>query len=249
MSEPGWYVDYEDPNRMRYHDGNAWTEHVHSPSVADSASPGDAAPATSPTDGAAVPENAIPQHSAAADATKDGPLVKVLSFSVIGLLVGFMFGAFLFNGLGAITPTTETTGTVERLDIEFSRSSGSSNRRSYIVLGTTVDGDDWRIVDEDAYNVLQAEGYPQPVSLAMGDWTGTPERVTGRSFVVDHQTTGARVGWAVVIGLVGLGSIVAAFFIARSKSGGPLGAIVFLVSTLGLGAWLGYQGVQWIQSG
>jgi len=29
MTEPGWYVDYENPKQMRYHDGAAWTDYVH----------------------------------------------------------------------------------------------------------------------------------------------------------------------------------------------------------------------------
>ena len=179
----------------------------------------------------------------------DGPWAKAASFAVLGLLIGFMLGAFLFNGLGAITPTTETSGTVNRIEVEFSHSTSTTNRRSYVLSGTTAAGDPWRIVDEDAYNVLDREGYPQPVTLAIGDWTNTPEKVIGQSFVVDHQTTGARMGWAAMIAFIALGSLVGAYFIARARSAGALAALVFLVFVLGPGAWLGYQGVQWFQSG
>lgn len=236
MTEPGWYVDYENPKQMRYHDGALWTDYVHADRKNLPAAP--VAPA------------AVQDTLAAADApAQDAPWVRLVSAAVLGLFVGFMLGAFIFNGLGAITPTTETAGTVERIEIDFSQNSSSTNRRSYVLTGTTAAGEPWRIVDEDAYNVLDREGYPQPVTLAIGDWTDTPERVTGQSFVVDHQTTGARIGWAAIIGFIALAGLVAAYFTARAKSGGPLAAILFLVFLLGPGSWLGYQGVQWIQSG
>lgn len=229
---PGWYPDYEDPSRRRYYDGSQWTEHVHGSEPAE--------PAATQDTSAATP--ATPQK-------ETGIAAKLASFAVIGIFAGLVLGLFLFNGIGAITPTTEMNGTVERIEIEFSRSSSSTNRRSHVLEGTTEDGTEWRIYDEDAYNVLQSEGYPQPVVVAMGDWTGTAEKVSGRSFEVDHQTTGARIGWSIMLGLIGVSSLVAAFFIGRAESGGALAAAVFLGLLAIPGVWLGYQAAQWVQSG
>lgn len=232
---PGWYPDYEDPSRQRYYDGTQWTEHVHASEPAVASSPPAVAQDTTDT---------------AATAKKEASLAaKLANFAVIGIFVGLVLGLFLFNGIGAITPTTEMSGTVERIEVEFNQSSSSTNRRSYVLEGTTEDGTEWRIYDEDAYNVLQSEGYPQPVVVAMGDWTGTAEKVTGESFVVDQQTTGARIGWAIMLGLIGVSSLVAAFFISRAKSGGALAAATFLGLLAIPGVWLGYQAAQWVQSG
>ena len=232
--KPGLYVDYENPKQMRYHDGAVWTDYVH----ADRQNlPG--APFASAVQDVVVGDTAVKQ---------DAPWVKLAGFVMLGLFVGLVLGLFMFNGVGAITPTTEAAGTVERIDIEITSSTNATNRRTYVLLGTTSAGESWKIVDEDAYNTLQSEGYPQPVTLAIGDWTGTPERVTGNTFVVDHQSTGARVGWAAAIGFIGVASLASAFFIGRSKSGGSLVALAFLVCVLGPGSWLGYQAAQWIQS-
>lgn len=235
MTEPGWYVDYENPKQMRYHDGAVWTGHVH-----DDRKNLPAAPVPPAVQDTIVYDPEAQQRSLAS---------RMANLAIVGLFVGFMLGAFIFNGVGAITPTTETSGTLERIEIEYSTSSNSRNRQTHVLSGTTAAGEPWRIADEDAYNIVQSQGYPQSVTLAMGDWTGTPERVSGRSFVVDHQTTNARIGWAAMIGGIAVLSLVAAFFIARAKSQGPWVALAFLVSVLGPGAWLGYQGVQWIQSG
>ena len=176
--KPGWYVDYENPKQMRYHDGAVWTDYVH----ADRQNlPG--APFASAVQDVVVGDTAVKQ---------DAPWVKLAGFVMLGLFVGLVLGLFMFNGVGAITPTTEAAGTVERIDIEITSSTNATNRRTYVLLGTTSAGESWKIVDEDAYNTLQSEGYPQPVTLAIGDWTGTPERVTGNTFVVDHQSTGPR---------------------------------------------------------
>lgn len=201
-------------------------------------------------------EAAPPLEPAAVDQVTDSPApnqdaawVRAISFPLLGLFCGLLLGGFLFNAIGAITPVTETTGTAERLDIEYSHSSGTQKRESYVLSGTTVDGDPWRIVDEDAYNVLQSEGYPQQVTLFIGDWTDTPERVVGTSFDVNYQTTGARIGWGLMLAISAL--IVTAFtvVIANSKNNGAVSALLFAFFLLGPGTWLGFQAFQWFQSG
>lgn len=232
--EPGWYVDHQNPEQMRYHDGTAWTEHVY------------ADPKNVPT----PPTSATPPMPSADTGNASPQWINLVSIAVIALFIGLMFGGFLFNGIGSLTPTTEYSGTVERIEVDFSNStsSGAQNRRSYILSGSTDGGDDWRIVDEDAYRVLEAEGYPQQVVVAIGDWTGTAERVIGRSFTVDHQSTGARIGWAVALSVIGLASLFGAYLIGRSATGRLSGAIVFIITLFGPGTWLGYQAFQWIQS-
>ncbi len=231
MIEPGWYVDYENPKQMRFHDGTVWTDHVHADRKNLPPAP---VAATSPT-----PD----------DTERTGSVGSTLfSFGVLGLFVGLMFGGFLFNGIGSITPVTEFAGTVERIEVEFSSSSNGSNRTSYVLSGSTDGGGDWRIVDEDAYRVLEVEGYPQDVVVAIGDWSDSPERVIGASFTIDHQSTNARIGWGAVLGVIALFSIAGAFVIGRAKSGGVVAALVFLVALFGPGTWLGYQAFQWVQS-
>ena len=234
MSEPGWYVDHQNPGQWRYFDGTAWTDHVQPMPTA-------APPSAGAGTGAGPP---IPDTETTRKTTRG----DLLGLAVIGLFVGVMFGGFLFNGIGAITPTTDYAGTVERVDIEYSRASDGLDRRIYVLEGSTDGGGDWRIIDEDAYRVLEAEGYPQDVVVAMGDWSDSAERVTGASFTVDHQSTGARIGWATALGVMAVASLVGAFFIARGRSGGVLGALVFLIALSGPGAWLGFQAFQWVQS-
>ena len=231
MIEPGWYVDYQNPKQMRFHDGTAWTEHIHGDRRNLPSAP---TPITPPMPGAPK-----------ATTTRGADL---LGLAVIGLFVGLMFGGFLFNGIGSITPTTEYRGTAESIEIEFSRSSSGVDRRTYVLEGSTEGGGDWRIVDEDAYRVLEVEGYPQEVVVAIGAWSDSAERVVGASFEVDHQSTGARIGWGSVLGLIAVGSLVGAVFIGRAKSGGVWGALVFLLALFGPGAWLGFHAFQWVQS-
>lgn len=231
MIEPGWYVDHQNPEQMRYHDGTTWTEHVNADRKNLPSAP---TPITPPMPGA--PEAAKTRRA------------DLLGLAVIGLFVGLMFGGFLFNGIGSITPTTEYRGTVESVEIEFSRSGEGLDRRIYVLEGSTEGGGDWRIVDEDAYRVLEAEGYPQEVVVAIGDWSDSAERVVGASFEVDHQSTGARIGWGTVLGLIAVASLVGAVFIGRAKSGGLWGAPVFLFALFVPGTWLGFHAFQWVQS-
>lgn len=226
MSQAGWYPDHEDATRLRYHDGQAWTEHTH------------AAEAQAVQD---TPEPVSPKQESLA--------TKILSISVFGLFIGLLFGGFLFNGAGAITPVTEVSGTVDQLDIEYNQTSGAETRRSYALSGTTSTGEAWKIYDEDAYNTLQAQGYPQQVIVAIGDWTDTAERVTGESFEVNQQSTGGRIGLAAVLAFIALVALGTAFYLVRSPSYGPLVAIAFLVMLFGPGSWLGWQAFQWVQSG
>lgn len=245
MTEPGWYVDYENPQRMRYHDGQAWTEHVHA-DHADHAE--DAEVAAAPVE--PVVPSAMQQDAIAGDeAPQDPAWLRAILYPFVGIVGGLMIGGLLFNAAGAITPVTETTGTVRQIEIDLSSGGDTTNRISHVISGTTVDGDDWQIIDENAYNVLKSEGYPQPVTLAIGDWTGTPERVTGASFEVDHQTTGARVLWGTMLAISALIGAVAIWMIARNTSGGVVPAALFGFFLLGPGCWLGYQAFQWIQSG
>lgn len=233
--EPGWYVDYQNPNQMRFHDGTAWTEHVH---AGHKNLPPAPVAITPPMPGDAAPTNTGARST------------NLISVAVVGVFVGLLFGGFLFNGAGSLTPTTEHAGTLENIRIDYSNASGASpdSRRSHILSGSTEAGADWRIVDEEAYRVVEAEGYPQDVVVAIGDWTGTAERVTGASFTVDHQTTGARLGWGAVLGAIGLASLAGSVLIARSKSTGVPEALLFLVALFGPGAWLGFQAFQWVQS-
>lgn len=241
MTEPGWYADYEDSSQLRYHDGTDWTEHVHASQLA----------AVEPTafEPAAIDNRAEPASVDSSDAVQDPLWVKMISFPLLGLFGGLMFGGLFFNALGAITPVTESAGTVERITIEYDRSAGQQTRESYVLFGSIADGEDWRISDEDAYNTLQSEGYPQPVTVAIGDWTGTAERVTGASFDVNHQSTGGRVGWGVMMALATLIVAGISALIGRSKSGGAVPAVIFAVFLLGPGSWLGFQAFQWFQSG
>ncbi len=231
MIEPGWYVDYQNPKQMRFHDGDAWTDHVHADRK------------NLPPAPVAVAVPVIDDNESQAPAAS-----TFFSFAVLGMFVGLMFGGFLFNGIGSITPVTEYSGTVERIEVEFSNSTNATNRTSYVVSGSTEGGGDWRIVDEDAYRALEAEGYPQAVVVSTGDWSDSAERVVGESFVVDHQSTNARVGWGIVLGLMAIASLAGAIAIARAKSGGIIVALVFLVVLFGPGTWLGYQAFQWVQS-
>jgi len=235
MIEAGWYPDYEHAAQLRYHDGAQWTEHVHVAPLAE------APPPIEPPVVDQVIESPAPKQDAA--------WVRAISFPLAGLFCGLILGGFLFNAIGAITPVTETTGTVERLDIEYSQSSGTQNGESYVLFGSTVDGDPWRIVNEDAYNVLQSEGYPQQVTLFIGDWTDMPERVVGTSFDVNHQTTGARIGWGLMLAISALIVAVVTALIARGKNSGAVSALLFAFFLLGPGTWLGFQAFQWIQSG
>jgi len=242
--EPGWYVDYQNPKQMRYHDGSAWTDHVHVDRKNLPAAP--------------VPTRAVPPMPPAATAhaapvanaevSSKYSSTDLMSMVVVGIFVGLIFGGALFNGLGAITPVTEYPGTVDRIEIEFSSTGSGVSRRSHVLSGSADGWVDWRIVNEDAYRLLDEQGYPQDVIVAVGHWTGSPERITGTSFLVDHQTTGARVVWAAAIGLVGLAAIFAGILIGRVKPKGLLGAVVFLASFFGPGSWLGYQLFQFFQS-
>lgn len=238
MTEPGWYVNYENPNQMRYHDGQAWTDHVHDDRKNLPAAP--VAPGMPPAVQDSGVEEAAPKQ--------DPAWVKAIIYPLVGILCGLMIGGLLFNAIGAITPVTETSGTVRQLDVDFSVGTSSTNRRSFIISGTTAAGDDWEIVDENAYNVLQSEGYPQPVTLAIGDWTGTPERVVGASFAVDHQSTGARIGWGVMLLVSAMICAGAIWGVARNKNGGAVPALLFGFFLLGPGTWLGFQAFQWFQS-
>ncbi len=236
MTEPGWYVDYENPKQMRFHDGTAWTHHVHADRKNLPPSPVVAAPVA----------QADPVQGA--DDSQSSILVTVAGIAFIGAFVGLMFGGFLFNGIGSITPLTEHRGTVERIEVDYSSTGSTTSRRSYVISGSTEGGGDWRIVDEDAYRVLEVEGYPQDVIVSMGDWSDSAERVVGTSFTIDHQSTGARIGWGIALGAMALAALAGAIGIGRSKSGGLLGALVFTIAFFGPGTWLGYQAFQWVQS-
>ena len=126
--------------------------------------------------------------------------------------------------------------------------SSSSARRTHYLSGTTASGTEWQIADEDAYNVVEREGWPQQVEVAIGDWTDTAERVTGRSFEVNHQTTGSKVLWGSMIVILGLVGLVATVQIARRSAAGVAGGLVFLIGYFVMGNWLGYVAVQWVQS-
>lgn len=259
MIEPGWYVDDENPKQLRYHDGSAWTEHIHTQHINTDHVNTDHMNTELPT--APAPARATPpmppsstEHNSPVSTTgaRSAPTsTDLISICVLGVFVGLMFGGFLFNGLGAITPVTDYAGTVERIEIEYSTASsnsGTGRRASYVLSGSTADSADWRIVNEEAYRVLEAEGYPQDVVVSIGAWTNSAERVVGDSFIVDHQSTGARIGWAVALAVIGLSALVATVLIGRSRSGGAIKAAVFLVSFFGPGSWLGYQLFQWFQS-
>lgn len=239
MTDPGWYDDYEEPARLRWYDGAAWTEHV-------SPKPSGAADATPPVAGAAAPE-ADPAASRVGKPASTGSMIASMLF--LGVFFGLVLGGCIFNGAGAITPVTVEQATLE--DIEFDISTGSnqgtSPRRTYTISGTTESGREWRIVSQDAYEIVEREGWPQPVEVAIGDWTDTAERVTGASFEVDHQTTAARLGWGAAIVVLALAGITATVMMAR-RSPGALGAAIFAVAYFVPGVWLGYIGTQWIQS-
>ena len=231
MTAPGWYEDYEGSGQLRYHDGERWTDHLHPPATA-AAEPASSAPASS-------------------EPAAEGPVARVLGVAIIGLLVGVLFGGFIFNVAGTLTPTTESPGTLERIDIEYSadRNRRVGDNERHVLEGTTDTGTAWRIVSRDAYFQVQREGYPQPVTVAMGDWTGAAERVTGETWTVDHQTTAQRIGFGTAVALIALGILAGAWFIFRSASGGPAAVAAFLVSTLVIGNWLGWLMFRWIQSG
>ena len=106
----------------------------------------------------------------------------------------------------------------------------------------------WRIVDEDAYGVLEAEGYPQSVVVGIGDWTDAAERVAGDTWEVDHQSTGARIGWALMLGFMGVLALAGSVLIAKVRAGGAAAAVAFLIGFGVLGNWIGFQAIQWIQS-
>ncbi len=174
---------------------------------------------------------------------------ELASICFIGWFVGLMLGGFVHNGLGALTPLRVEPGTVERLDIESSSGSRTSNRISRVLIGTTDDGEAWRIVDDNAYRTLEAEGYPQRVEVGIGEWTGNAERVVGESFVVDQQSTGSKIGLGVMIGLMALAGTLATYLLARGRRDGPLRAVGFAVSYFVVGAWCGEQLFGWFQAG
>ena len=241
VTTPGWYPDYDNPDQLRYHDGERWTEHVH------------AGEQDSPVDHAQAREPAAVQDTVAGEANPDGPLwARMIVYPVLGLLAGAVLGIPLFNAVGALSPVTQHDGTVRSIDIEYSSSSSSSTRTSqpsYVISGTTESGQAWRIYDDTAYEVLQREGYPQPVTVAIGDWTGSAERVTGASFEVNHQTTGAKVGWGVAAAVLAVIGLAITWAIARNKNGGVVQALVFFGFAAAPGVWLGFQAAQWVQSG
>lgn len=238
MTDAGWYDDYEDPTRLRWYDGNTWTEHL-------SPKQGAAAAADAPPPAAVAA--AEPARAMAGKSASKGSLVASMLF--LGLFFGLVLGGCIFNGAGAITPVTVEPGTLRDIEIDISTGSnqGTSPRRTYYISGTTESGREWQIASEDAYNAVEREGWPQPVEVAIGDWTETAERVTGASFEVDHQTTGAKIGWGATIVVLGLAGIVATAMMAR-RSPGLLGAAVFAASYFVPGAWLGYIATQWVQS-
>lgn len=236
MTEPGWYVDFENRKQRRYHDGNEWTDHFHDPK-------------SGPEPAAPVPPGVRPAGAGDTGPT-DSLLTRVLSFAILGLFAGFMFGAFLFNGVGSVSPLTTSPGTVDLIEVDLNAgsSSGAATRTSYVLSGQTSSGEFWRIVDEDAYRVLETEGLPQAVEVGMGDFTDTAERVTGATWQVDHQTNNVRIGWALVLGLIGVLAVIGAIVIAKAKSGGLLAAAVFLIAFAVVGNAIGYKAVQWMQS-
>lgn len=231
MTAPGWYEDYEGSGQLRYHDGEQWTEHLHAAHGAEVA----------PSGG----------HEPEISAMGDGPIARLFSLGILGVFVGVMFGGFLFNAAGTLTSTTEEAGTVERIDIEYSadRNRPIADNTRYVLEGSTESGIEWRIVSEEAYRQLEREGYPQQVTVAIGDWTGVAERVTGESWIVDHQTTNGRIGYGIVLALIGLGVLWGAWLAFRWDKGGPGAAAAFLFSVLVVGNWLGWIMFRWIQSG
>lgn len=168
------------------------------------------------------------------------------SVCFIGWFVGLMLGGFVHNGLGALTPLRTELGTVERIEVQFDRR--NTNRSSYVLSGTTDAGTSWRIFDDEAYRVLEREGYPQRVEVGIGEWTGNAERVIGETWAVDQQTTGVRVGLGVVLGLLTIGGLIATVLIAKRRDG-LLRASGFAVSYFLVGAWCGARIFAWIQSG
>ena len=183
----------------------------------------------------------------AAEPTRSG-VGDLVGLVVIGLFVGILPGGFLHNVLGAWTPLDVREGTLTSLEVEFSSSTSTGSAdRSYVLSGTTVGGEQWRIVDEDAYRIAETQGYPQPVRVGVGAWTGNAERVDGDGWAADQQGAANRYGMGALFAGSVLVALVAAFFIGRSRKGW-LGSGLFLVGVLG-GAVLGNVLFGWIQSG
>lgn len=223
MADPGWYPDPERGDLVRWFDGAAWSEH---------------------TQASAEPATADPLDD------RGGPSIgSVASVAFIGAFIGLMFGGFLFNAVGSLTPVEVQAGTVDGIEIEYSQVGNEATNDSYFISGTTESGETWQIADEDAYRVLESEGYPQAVTVSMGVWTGTAERVQGETWEVDHQSTGERVGWGIALGFLVLVGFLGTWITSRASSTGVPGALVFLIFYFGAGGWLGYVGVQWMQSG
>lgn len=223
MTEPGWYPDPERGDLVRWFDGDTWSEHTQVRSQSSADDP--------------------PEQSG-------GPtLGSIASMAFLGAFIGLMFGGFLFNAIGSLTPVEEQPGTLQRIEIEYSQVGNERTNDSYVLMGATESGEDWRIVDEEAYDIVEAEGYPQPVTVAIGVWTGAAEQVRGETWEVDHQSTGSQVGLGAALGFLVLVGLLGTWITSRAKSTGLPGALVFLIFYFGAGGWLGYVGVQWMQSG
>ena len=186
-----------------------------------------------------------------ATATSGGLRVSdVFSLLFIGWFVGLMLGGAVHNGLGAYTPLRVERGSVDRLEVDYSGTStnGSTRRPSYVLHGRTAGGEPWRIVDEDAYRAVEREGYPQTVEVGIGSWTGNAERVEGATWSADQQSTGSRVFFGAMFGLLTLGGLATVVLLGRSRRYGLVGALVFAVAYFVLGSFTGEAVFGWFQS-
>lgn len=104
--QPGWYPDPSDPGRLRYHDGSAWTEHVHvSPPTTPPPTP---TPTTAPTMSATPPVAPSRRSTVTFNAasTDRKPLPPPLRY--IRVILFLMAGYFFVTGIGAAAHFTVT---------------------------------------------------------------------------------------------------------------------------------------------
>jgi hypothetical protein len=236
MPEANWYPDNQDPSILRYFDGDRWTDH------------------TRPLDtvGSQRDETTSPgADQSSENEREDSAISALLSIGFIGAFIGLMLGGALLNGLGSLSPITSQPGTLDRLELDISvsqSSSSTSSRRSYILGGRTDQGAPWQIVDDEAYAIVEAEGYPQRVTVDIADWTGKAVRVQTETWEVDRQSTGNRIAWIVAVAFMGVVGIIGTLITFKVTTRPVLNALIFAVGFFVVGNWLGYQAFAWMQS-